>query len=171
MAELAIERLTDAGIASVILRRGKTPADVAAATGANMPDGPRWTAAGGTTIIGTGPGRWLAYANIASTVCPPAEWVDRLADRLCGIAAVADQSGAYVIFEIGGPAARSLLQRGASIDLHSDSFAPGSAAITAIAHIGVTIWQVDPSPTCRVALFRSFETSFRRWLDLTAATL
>ena len=125
------------------------------------------TVSNGTlTLIGTGPGMWLALGD-GSEAAAPAE----LSRRLAGLAAVADQSSGYTIFRLAGPCARTLLQRGAPIDLHPLAFSPGSAAGTVIAHMGVIFWQVDDLPTYDVAVFRSFSKSFRHWLDAGVAAL
>jgi sarcosine oxidase subunit gamma len=68
-----------------------------------------------------------------------------------------------------GPAARDLLSRGAFIDFHPSAFGPGSTAVTAIAHIGIILWQLDDTPAFEVALFRSYAASFWRWVEMTCA--
>ncbi len=75
------------------------------------------------------------------------------------------------MLRLSGPDARPLLQRGVSIDLHPASFARGSIAVTAIAHIDVVIRQIDNRPTFDIAIFRSFAGSFRHWLDSAAAAI
>ena len=50
-------------------------------------------------------------------------------------------------------------------------FGPGSAAVTTISHIGVTIWQIDDTPTFEIALFRSFADRFWHWMKATSAAL
>jgi sarcosine oxidase subunit gamma len=87
------------------------------------------------------------------------------------MASVSDQSGGYVILRISGPAARTLLQRGAPVDLHPSAFGPGSVAATVIAHIGVIIRQLDATPAYEIALFRSYAASFGHWLDAAVAAL
>lgn len=103
-----------------------------------------------------GPGSWLAVSEYS---------LDGLSDRLCGLASVSDQSGGYVIYRFAGPDARRLLQRGAFIDLHPDSFGPSSVAVTAIAHMGMILWQVNDTPTYDVAIFRSHAASFHHWVE------
>ena len=53
--------------------------------------------------------------------------------------------------------------------LQGHTFQPGSAALTAIALIGVQLWQVDDTPTYDLAVFRSMAGSFWSWLSASAA--
>ncbi len=154
------------GLATVMARKGVDPAAVGAALGVALNAGPTCSAGDGLTLLGTGPGTWLAVAETA-----PADWAATLRQRLSGLASVSDQSGGYVVFRLGGAGARTALQRGAAIDFHPAVFVPGSVATTVIAHIGVIIRQIDDAPTYDVALFRSFAVSFRHWLDATVKGL
>jgi heterotetrameric sarcosine oxidase gamma subunit len=154
------------GLATVMLRKNANHAAVGAALQVAAPADPTWVASNELTMIGTGPGMWLAL-----TETPSQHWSETLAERLAGVASVSDQSGGYVIFRIAGSSARALLQRGAFIDLTPPAFGAGSVATTVIAHIGVIIWQIDDVPTFHVALFRSFAGSFREWLDTASVNL
>jgi methylglutamate dehydrogenase subunit D len=151
------------GIATVMARKGVTPAMVGSTLGLDAPRGPR-SASGAVTLLGTGPGTWMAVTDHAAP-----DWADELALKLKGVASVSDQSGGYVIFGISGPEARSTLQKGVFIDLDESAFGPGSVATTVVAHIGIILWQADSAPSFEVALFRSFSHSFREWLDAAAA--
>ena len=154
------------GIASVMAHKGIDAAAIGAALGAIMPIGPHVVFAGIQTIVGTGPGTWLVFADDAEP-----NFADVVTGQLSGLASVSDQSSSYVLYRLSGPGARTLLQRGAAIDFHPDSFGPGSAATTQIAHIGVILWQVDGQPSYDVATFRSYAQSLRHWLDLAAGVL
>ena len=157
---VVVEERAGFGLATVMARKGVAPAAIGAALGVDLRDGPSCSAGEGIVLLGTGPGSWLAQADAA-----PADWAAALRDRLGALASVSDQSGGYVLFRLSGPGARTVLQRGAPIDLHPAAFAPGAVAATAIAHIGVVLRQVDDAPTYDIALFRSFAGSFRHWLD------
>ena len=126
----------------------------------------RTSSESGLSLIGTGPGCWLAHAEGRSPF-----WADELRDRLVGIASVSDQSSSYDILRLRGTNARTVLQRGMAIDLHESAFGPDSVATSAIAHIGVIMWQVDDQPSYDVATFRSYAESFRLWLDHNCAAL
>ncbi|MBX9858091.1 MAG: sarcosine oxidase subunit gamma [Sphingomonas sp.] len=166
MAEyLAITERTGLGIATVMQRQGASAAAVSAAMGCALPQGPRRTAEGPLSIIGTGPGTWLAIMEDAAS-----DWVEMLQTRLAGVASVSDQSSGYLVQRIAGPGAVDLLQRGVAIDLHPAAFPTGSVATSVIAHIGVILWRLDDA-VFDVAIFRSYADSFRHWIDLTQSGL
>jgi sarcosine oxidase subunit gamma len=70
---------------------------------------------------------------------------------------------------ISGPRARDALAKGVAVDLHPRAFEAGHAAATLVAHIGVTLWQVDEAPTFHVCVPRAFSSSFWHWLLASAA--
>ncbi len=167
MAErLTITERTGLGIATIMHRRGASAAAVSAAIGCALPQGPRRTAEGRLSIIGTGPGTWLATMEETAS-----DWAETLQARLAGLASVSDQSGGYLIHRFTGAGAIDLLQRGVAIDLHSAAFPTGSAATSVIAHISVILWRVDDDPSFDVATFRSYADSFRHWIDTTQSGL
>ncbi len=134
--------------------------------GVELPFGPTRSASRGIAFVGIGPGTWLACSETADP-----NWAARLATTVSGLASVSDQSSGYAVLRIAGPAARDLLSRGAFIDFHPSVFAPGSAAVTTIAHIGVMLWQLDDSPAFEIALFRSYAKSFWHWIETTCAAI
>lgn len=157
--DVHVDRLEGFALASIMARSGITADAVGAALGGCAPDGARLAQAGEVTLLGIAPGAWLAHAARWT----PA-WETSLRNRLGGAASVSDQSSSYEVFRIRGSHARSLLQRGVAIDLDPALFRPGSVAVTAIAHIGVTLWQLDDAPTYHIACFRSHAASFEQWL-------
>lgn len=163
---VVIEQRSGFGLATVMARKGVAPAAIGAALGVDLRDGPYCSTGAGIVLLGTGPGSWLAYADVA-----PADWAAGLRERLSALASVSDQSGGYAIFRLSGLGARTVLQRGAAIDFRPAAFAVGAVATTMIAHIGVVIRQVDEAPTYDILLFRSFAGSFRHWLDMTIGGL
>ena len=168
MAEdIAIEMLSGLGIASVLGRRGSAPGAVARALGLDPAHGPRCSRKDRDTLIGVGPASWLLVRQGRTP-----EFIAALREALSETAWAADQSGAYVVFRVAGPGARTLLQRGVALDLHPDAFAPGDAASTLIAHMNVLLWRLDDGPCAfALAVFRSYEANFRHWLDLGVAAL
>jgi sarcosine oxidase subunit gamma len=146
-------------LATVMARKGVDAAALAARLGLTPPTGPRAARNERMTLVGVGPGVWLAVGEDGQ-----AGWVERLGETLAGLASVSDQSAGYGVLRISGPGARALLQAGAFVDLDPAVFLRGSAATTVIAHIGVTLWAVDDAPSFDVALFRSFAGSFRDWI-------
>lgn len=163
---LIVNERSGFGFATVMGRKGVNATALGNALGFAPPEGPVRIERDGLAWIGTGPATWLA-----TTDAPEVGWPASLEQKLKGLASVSDQSGSYTVFRIAGDRARSLLQRGAFIDLHADVFRHGSAATTVIAHVGVILWQVDDHPTFEVATFRSYAPSFLRWLDATSASL
>lgn len=127
-----------------------------------LPGGPSGETSSSITFIGTGPNVWLAVKSDAN-----ADWVSALGEDLAAHAAVSDQSSAYAILRLRGAEARELLQRGVSIDLHPNTFQPGAAAVTDIAHIGV-ILIASHNNGFDVAIFRSYAGSFWHWLSVSA---
>jgi sarcosine oxidase subunit gamma len=161
---LLIDERQGLGLAAVMARKGVGAAAIGAAIGlAPLAEAGR-TARADLALISTGPGVWLAVVEDVG-----GDWPAALEGQLDGLCAVSDQSGAYGVFRISGPGARDLLQRGVAIDLHPDAFAPGSAAATVIAHIGVILWRPGQDETFEVAVFRSYVPSFRHWIDVNVA--
>jgi methylglutamate dehydrogenase subunit D len=161
---LMVEERSGFGLATVMARKGVREAALGNALGFPPPQGPARVKQDGMAWIGTGPATWLAMTD-----APEVGWPVSLEQRLKGLASISDQSGSYRIFRIAGDGARSLLQRGAFIDLHADAFGQGSAATSVIAHIGVVFWQADDDPGFEVATFRSYAPSFLRWLNAASA--
>jgi sarcosine oxidase subunit gamma len=161
-----ISEIMDCSLATVMARKGVSAQAIGDRLGLVAPVTPHWTGDGRLTLIGTGPGTWLARADGEDP-----DWPEALARKLAGLASVSDVSGSYRLFRVAGPQARQLLRRGAFVDVHPAAFAPGSVAVTLIAHIGVIIRQIDDAPVYEFAVFRSLGDSFRHWLDTAAATL
>lgn len=161
MAEpVTVELRSNVTLATIMARKAVSADQLGDALGCPLPEGPSIASNGALTLVGTGPGVWLALGDGREDFAAAG-----LARRLAGLAAVSDQSSGYTIFRLSGPGARTLLQRGVSIDLHPSAFSAGSAATTVIAHIGVNLWQIDDLPIYEVAVFRSLSTSFRHWTD------
>jgi heterotetrameric sarcosine oxidase gamma subunit len=158
-------RITDRGkiaLATVMARKGVGAVAIGASLGLTPPTGPQAARDETMTLVGVGPGGWLAISEYGQS-----DWADMLGGKLAGIASVSDQTSGYVVLRVSGEGAGDLLQKGASVDLDPRAFPVGAAATTVIAHIGVIVWKVDDS-TFDVALFRSFAGSFRDWIAASA---
>lgn len=153
------------GIASIMARKGVAAEKLTAALGLAVRDGPFRTEQAGWQVIGTGPGMWLLLREE-----PAPDWIDDLRSELSELASVSDQSSGYAVFRLSGPSARTLIQRGAYIDLDPAVFQIDAVATTVIAHIGVTLWQ-DGADSFHIALFRSFSQSFQDWVAEAAKGL
>ncbi len=158
-AGVTVRRLDDLAIASVIARRGE-----ADALGARFGRGPTRGAARGVEWLGVGPGRWLAVAK-----AEPSEFAAALERTLVGRAAVADQSDAYAVVEVGGPKARTALAKGVPVDLHPAGFGPDQVAVTMATHMGLIVWRGEGEDAFRLAAFRSNAGGLWHWLMESAA--
>jgi heterotetrameric sarcosine oxidase gamma subunit len=154
-------------LATVMVRKGQT-AELAAKVKAQfdiaLPSGPHGSGNHTMSFLGTGPSRWLVTHD-----APPPRFVEGLAQQLDGLASVVDQSSAYGVLRLWGPAVLDVLAKGVAMDLDAQAFPAGSVALTQIAHIGTTLWKVDEIPTFHVAVARSMAGSFLHWLETSAA--
>ena len=117
------------------------------------------------TALWLGPDQWLL-------TCPAddaAFFINSLREALADVhAAVTDQSDGRVAFALAGPSARDVLAKGCPLDLHPQSFTPGSAAQTLLAKADVLLHlrADDPhaGPTFDLYVARSFATYLWSWL-------
>ncbi|WNV08277.1 sarcosine oxidase subunit gamma [Tardiphaga sp. 709] len=154
-------------IATVMARKGQGTALAATVKeqfDINLPLGPHGSGGDATSFLGTGPGRWLVTHDAGTP-----RFVDSLAQQLDGLASVVDQSDSVGLLRLSGPALLEVLAKGVGIDLSATAFPAGSVAVTQIAHMGVTLWKVDETPTIHIAAARSMAGSFLHWLEASAA--
>jgi heterotetrameric sarcosine oxidase gamma subunit len=163
VVDISVQQLTGFGLANVLPRKGVPSDTVGAALGLAVGEGPVTSVGETLALWGNAPGQWLAYTGIAAP-----GWVDDLARKLAGTAAVVDQSSAYSLFNITGTDAQRLLQKGLPVDLAT--LAPGAVIVSTIAHLGVIV-QFGVPGDYFVATFRSFTGAFRHWLDASIAAL
>ena len=167
-ARIAVCERTDLALASVIARRG-AERELAAKVGDTfslaLPATPHRSEAGGVAFVWAGPGHWLATAEGESGH----RFESRLRTTLAGLASVSDQSDGRAVLHIAGPCARDTLAKGLPVDLDPSVMQPGGALVSAIAHIGVHLWQLDAMPTYECAVSRSYAQSFWHWLEASAA--
>lgn len=155
----------DIAFATLAARKGAGSAlkvEVAAAFGLALPAGPRAAGEPDLALLGTAPGRWLAVSETRTDLAGD------LVAALGAHAAITEQSDALLTFDLAGPRVRDLLAKGVAIDLHPEVFAPGSVAVTDIAHIGATLWRTGED-TYRLLVARSFAPAFVRFLIASAA--
>jgi methylglutamate dehydrogenase subunit D len=167
-ARVAVCERSDLALASVIARRGTDGAlasKVREAFGVELPMLPRRSAAGSVAFVWAGPGHWLATCEGEAGH----RFEARLRTALAGLASVSDQSDGRAVLRIAGPCARDVLAKGLPVDLDPGVMQPGSALVSAIAHIGVHLWQLDATPTYDCAISRSYAQSFWHWLAASAA--
>ena len=156
------------GLATVAARRGKADAlseAVANTYGVDLPTSSRVIQGSQVSFIGYGPGQWLAVsASLANEAL-----ARNLSETLAGLASISDQSGGRTVLGLSGPHARDVLAKGLPIDLDPRAFSLGSAATSAISHMGVQLWQLDDTRSYDLAIFRSVSESFWSWLAASAA--
>lgn len=159
---VAIRERDGMGIASVLARKGQSPALAARLReryGIELPSGPKVTSVNGITLLGTGPGAWLAIREGGGN-----EFALSLRDAVGGLASVADQSDGLAVVQVSGARVRDALCKLFAVDLDARAFGPGDVAVTPAGHVGATLWRSDDdgaAPTFVIAVHRSFAASFR----------
>ena len=163
-----VSEVRGVGLATVTARKGRRGALVDAARaafGVELPGAPRRVEGREMAFIWAGPDQWLACRYPA-----PARGMEAaLAEPFAGLASIVEQSHGRTILRVTGPRVRDALAKGLAIDLHPREFSTGYTAVTAVAHIGVHLWQTDDGPTFEVAVPRGFALSFWHWLEASSA--
>jgi sarcosine oxidase subunit gamma len=141
-------------------------AAVQAATGADLPlTANTVSTAGNARIIWLSPDEWWVVAPDQTR----AELIDRLRRAFEGQhTAVTDVSESRTVITLAGPAARDLLARGISLDLHPRAFGPGQCAQTGMAKANVVLHQTDDAPSYDIYILKSFSDYLWRWIGLIA---
>ncbi|HEY8754498.1 MAG TPA: sarcosine oxidase subunit gamma family protein [Arthrobacter sp.] len=120
--------------------------------------------ADGVSVLWLGPSEFLVVA--------PEEAHDSLGGGLIGslMAALGDAPGQVVdlsanrtTFELSGPQAQAVLEKGCALDLHPRSFAPGTALTTEVGNIPVVL-QKTGQDSFRLFPRASFADFLGRWL-------
>lgn len=163
MAEIAVAALDQFGLAAILPHRGVGAEALGAAPGVAINPGPVSSAGSDFALWGVAPGQWLAHRETAAP-----DWAEQLGETLQGLATVIDQSSGYALIRVSGADAQRVLQKGLPVDLAA--LGPGAVVVSAIAHIGMVVhWRA--ADCFEIAVFRSFATSFREWLDSAIAAL
>jgi len=161
MADVMLQEI--AGLALADLRGDPGDAAFVSAVesvlGATPPSAPNTVAvAGAASLLWLAPDQWLAVGT------------GDLASRLTAVLGtlhhlVCDVSAGRRVLELAGPAARTVLSKGMSLDLHPRAFKPGQCAQSALARVPVLLHQLDESPRYRLYLRRSFAPYILAWLN------
>jgi sarcosine oxidase subunit gamma len=140
-------------------------AAVKAATGADLPaQANTVSTAGQVRILWLGPDEWWVVGADADR----AGLIERLRQAFQGRhAAVTDVSESRTVITIAGPAARELLKRGISLDLHPRVFGPGQCAQTGMSKANVLLHQVG-ADSYEIYILKSFADYLWRWIGLVA---
>ncbi len=116
---------------------------------------------GGLLALWLGPDEWLI-------VTPPdrqAELARSLEEALGGVfASVTDVTGGQTVIRLSGAAARDVLAKGCTLDLHPSLFGPGRCAQTLVAKANAAIRYVDDAPSFDLIVRRSFAEYLALWL-------
>ncbi|HVY98012.1 MAG TPA: sarcosine oxidase subunit gamma family protein [Dongiaceae bacterium] len=141
-------------------------AAVKTATGADLPFAANTvSAADDLRILWLGPDEWWVVAPDAKRT----ELIDRLRRAFSGQhTAVTDVSESRTVITMAGPAAREVLARGVSLDLHPRAFGPGQCAQTGMSKANVLLHQTDNRPSYEIYVLKSFSDYLWRWIGLVA---
>ena len=139
---------------------------IAAALGAALPGPNAWVAASGVQVLWQAFDEWLVIGTDGSQAAIAPLLRNALAGAHCSITDVSDLRAA---FELKGPRARDVLQKGCAVDLHPRVFSPGSCVNAALARVRVTLRQMDAVPTYEVLVERSYGGYLWDWLTDAAA--
>lgn len=148
----------------IIARQGASAEEIGSSIGIAMPEANRWTADRGMVAMSIAPQNWVVHQRDA-----PARWFGDLEQRVPGLASLSELTGAYRFFQLHGPQAGTLLQRGMAIDFHDSVFPSGTVALSAIAHIDVSVRCLEPGTAYEVIVSRSYAESYLRWFHTALA--
>lgn len=155
-------------VVQVTARKGRE-ADLAAtiksALGVDLPPPGRANCGDGAGAIWVQPGSWL----LTSPWKEEGALYKKPFAACSGLASVVDQTHGKAVLGVSGKMAREVLSKGCRVDLHPRVFAPGSAAVTPLAHINAVLVQVNDTPAYDLILPATFAETFFEWLEMSAA--
>ena len=137
---------------------------LAAVTG-GLPAGSGAVAGSGdTSVLWLGPSEFLVVAPTEAHESLGGGLIQSLRDALgTDSGQVVDLSANRTTFELTGPQARSVLEKGCSLDLHPRVFKTGTAYSTEIANIPALLWKTGDE-SFRIFPRASFAEFLGRWL-------
>ena len=152
MVGLRANRASDAGqrVASVT---GGLPAASGGVSGS-----------GDTSVLWLGPEEFLVVAPTEAHESLGGDLIQALREALAdGEGQVVDLSANRTTFELTGPRARAVLEKGCSLDLHPRVLKAGTALSTEIGNIPVVLWKTGEE-SFRLFPRASFADFLGRWL-------
>ena len=152
MVGLRVDRNSDAGqrIAAVT---GGLPAASGGVSGT-----------GDTSVLWLGPEEFLVVAPTEAHESLGGDLIQALREALAdGAGQVVDLSANRTTFELTGPRARAVLEKGCSLDLHPRVLSAGTALSTEIGNIPVVLWKTGED-SFRIFPRASFADFLGRWL-------
>jgi sarcosine oxidase subunit gamma len=121
----------------------------------------------GFAVLGLGSRSWL----VSETSPAGAAQVLKIAAEARPVAAVVDQSDAFVCFSISGRASRDLLACGSSVDFRPERFPGSRCAATSLGKVAVLIHALPAVGSFEVYVPRSFAADTHAWLLRVASEL
>jgi sarcosine oxidase subunit gamma len=121
----------------------------------------------GLAVLGLGLQSWLVTATNPVGVVQ----LRKVSVDAGAIAAVVDQSDAFVCFSISGPASSDLLASGSSVDFRADRFPPLRCAATNLGKVAVLIHSLPTANSFELYVPRSFADDTQAWLLRVAKEL
>jgi sarcosine oxidase subunit gamma len=145
---------------------GAFTAAVRNATGCDLPVTANTVAAAGDVrILWLGPNEWW----VVGTDARRAGLIDGLRQAFAGQHTnVTDVSESRTVITMSGPAARDVLARGLSNDLHPRAFGPGQCLQSSLSRTNVLLHQTDNTPSFDIYVLKSFADYLWRWIGLIA---
>lgn len=118
----------------------------------------------GVAVLWLGPTEFLAVAPEDAHDSLGGDLIRALTEALGdGQGQVVDLSANRTTFELTGPRARAVLEKGCGLDLHPRSFTPGTALATQIGVIPAMLWKTSEE-SFRILPRASFADFLGRWL-------
>jgi len=124
------------------------------------------TSGGGCSVLWLSPDEFLVVAG--PSTMPSADAPRRLASALAEAldgqpGSATDLSANRTTFELSGPMARDVLEKGCPLDLHPRAFESGTAYVTTIGSVPVLLWKLEQDRYW-VLPRASFADFLGRWL-------
>lgn len=115
----------------------------------------------GLMILWLGPEEWLVVTSESECRL----FLKKLSSAVANDhAAVTDISDSLTVIKLSGKAARKVLEKGCSIDLHPDQFKTGHCAQTLLARARVLLHQIEESPAYDIYVSWSYSAYLWNWL-------
>lgn len=119
---------------------------------------------GDTSVLWLGPEEFLVVAPREAHESLGGDLIQALREALGdGAGQVVDLSANRTTFELTGPRARAVLEKGCSLDLHPRALLPGTALSTEVGNIPVVLWKTG-NESYRLFPRASFADYLGRWL-------
>ncbi|MET1089787.1 MAG: sarcosine oxidase subunit gamma family protein [Arthrobacter sp.] len=119
---------------------------------------------GDTSVLWLGPEEFLVVAPTEAHESLGGDLIQALREALAeGAGQVVDLSANRTTFELTGPRARAVLEKGCSLDLHPRVLTSGTALSTEIGNIPAVLWKTGEE-SFRVFPRASFADFLGRWL-------